>query len=257
MQFRGRERSQLAVPLGIASAVAAVLLWEASAYLDWYNVKLFPPPTQILNALATMIASGVWFSDLRLSLFRYGVGFLFGNLIGITLGALTGRITTFKDLLNPLLNFLRSTPSIALVPLTIVWFGIGDIQKVFVVTWGVTFPVWLNTHAGLAEMECEYVWVAKSLGAKGFRIFREVYFPRALPFIIAGSRMGIATGFFALAAAEVIGTFGGVAFRIFFSHQNFHVDEMMVAILTIAALGLLFDWIFVKAVKLIVPWWKG
>jgi ABC-type nitrate/sulfonate/bicarbonate transport system permease component len=156
-----------------------------------------------------------------------------------------------------LLNFLRSTPAVALIPLAIVWFGIGELEKIFVVIWGVTFPVWLNTHTGVLEVEKEYVWAAQSLGATGWRIYREVYMPRALPFIIAGARMGIATAFFALAAAEMAGAFGGVAFRIFHSHQMFRTDKMMVAILTIGLLGIVFDRLFVRIMRWIIPWWAG
>jgi ABC-type nitrate/sulfonate/bicarbonate transport system permease component len=204
-----------------------------------------------------MVASGEWVSDLRYSLFRYGVGLALGSLLGILLGVLTGRIQTFRDSLGPLLNFLRSTPSIALVPLAIVWFGIGEQEKIFVVTWGVTFPVWLNTHAGISEVQKEYVWAARSLGAAGWPIYREVYVPWALPFIITGTRMGIATAFFALAAAEMAGAFGGVAFRIFHSHQMFRIDKMMVAILTIGLLGITFDRLFVRLMRWFLPWWAG
>jgi ABC-type nitrate/sulfonate/bicarbonate transport system, permease component len=204
-----------------------------------------------------MIETGEWGRDLQYSLFRYMIGFILGNLLGILLGVLTGRIQVIRDSLGPLLNFLRSTPSVALIPLAIVWFGIGEPQKIFIVTWGVTFPVWLNTFSGVSEVESEYVWAAQSLGAKKWQIYREVYFFRALPFIIAGARMGIATGFFALAAAEMGGAFEGIAFRIFNSHQMFRTDKMMVAILTIGLLGITFDRLFVFLMRWLLPWWKG
>jgi ABC-type nitrate/sulfonate/bicarbonate transport system permease component len=204
-----------------------------------------------------MVKSGEWLRDLGASLSRYGVGFLLGTFLGILLGILTGRIQLLRDSLSPLLNFLRSTPSVALIPLAIVWFGIGEPQKIFVVAWGVTFPLWLNTHAGVSEVEREYVWAARSLGAKGWRIYLEVYLPHALPFIIAGTRMGIATAFFALAAAEMSGAFSGVAFRIFYSYQLFRTDKMMVAILTIGFLGIVSDRVFVHVVRWLLPWWKG
>lgn len=122
---------------------------------------------------------------------------------------------------------------------------------------GVTFPLWLNTHAGVSEVEREYIWAAQSLGATGWRIYLEVYVPRALPFIIAGTRMGIATGFFALAAAELAGAFSGIAFRIFYSYQLFRTDKMMVAILTIGFLGIVCDRLFVRIIRWLLPWWRG
>jgi NitT/TauT family transport system permease protein len=242
---------------GLLTLVVVLVLWELVSRIGLYNPHLFPPPSQIGITFFQMVESGEWGNDLRDSLFRYGIGFALGNLLGILLGMLTGRVQTFRDYLSPLLNFLRSTPSVALIPLAIVWFGIGDLQKIFVVAWGVTFPVWLNTHAGVSEVEREYVWAAQSLGARGWRIYREVYVPRALPFIITGSRMGIATAFFALAAAEMSGAFSGVAFRIFHSHQMFRTDKMMVAILTIGLLGIVCDRVFVRVMRWFLPWWKG
>jgi len=129
--------------------------------------------------------------------------------------------------------------------------------KDFVVTWGVTFPLWLNTHAGVSEVEREYVWAAQSLGASGWRLYSEIYIPRALPFVIAGTRMAIATGFFALAAAEMVGAFRGIAFRIFYSYQFFRTDKMMVAILTIGLLSIVSDRLFVYVMRWLLPWWKG
>jgi ABC-type nitrate/sulfonate/bicarbonate transport system permease component len=243
--------------VGLLTLMGVLILWELVSRMRVYNPYLFPPPTQIARTFFQMVKSGEWISDLRYSLFRYGIGIALGIILGILLGVLTGKVQVFRDSLGPLLNFLRSTPSVALIPLAIVWFGIGEQEKIFVVTWGATFPLWLNTHAGISEVEIEYVWAARSLGATGWRIYSEVYVPRALPFIIAGTRMGIATAFFALAAAEMAGAFGGVAFRIFHSHQMFRTDKMMVAILTIGLLGIICDRLFVRVMRWLLPWWVG
>lgn len=250
-------RSWSSLIVGFSTVVGVLTLWEMVSRIGLYNPQLFPPPSQIAITFFQMVESGEWTRDLGASLSRYGIGFLLGAFLGILLGVLTGRVQLLRDSFSPLLNFLRSTPSVALIPLAIVWFGIGESQKIFIVAWGVTFPLWLNTHAGVAEVEREYVWAARSLGAMGWRIYSEVYVPRALPFIIAGTRMGIATGFFALAAAEMAGAFSGVAFRIFYSYQLFRTDKMMVAILTIGFLGIVGDRLFVRVMRLLVPWWKG
>lgn len=172
-------------------------------------------------------------------------------------GFATGRIRAVYDAIAPLMNFLRSTPSVALVPLSIVWLGIGDAAKFFVIGWGVFFPVWIATHTGVRNVTRAYEWAARSLGAGRIRLLTEVIFPEALPYIASGVRIGIATGFFALAAAEMAGAYAGVAFRIFFAQQGFHTDEMMVAILTIGALGLVADRIFVVLARLAIPWTRS
>jgi ABC-type nitrate/sulfonate/bicarbonate transport system permease component len=243
--------------VGLLTIAGVLALWETVSRTGLYNPQLFPPPSQIAVTFLEMVKSGEWARDLGASLSRYGVGFLLGTGLGILLGVLTGRVQFLRDSFSPLLNFLRSTPSVALIPLAIVWFGIGESQKIFIVAWGVTFPLWLNTHAGVSEVEREYIWAAQSLGATDWRIYLEVYVPRALPFIIAGIRMGIATGFFGLAAAEMAGAFSGIAFRIFYSYQVFRTDKMMVAILTIGFLGIVCDRLFVRSMRFLLPWWRG
>lgn len=253
-KIRGLNWSNLII--SISSFLFLLLLWEMISQIKLYNLYLFPPPSKIFSAFLQMAKSGEWLSDLFSSLFRYLTGFILGNLLGIILGFLTGRLPIIRYSLGPLLNFLRSTPSVALIPLAIVWFGIGDLEKIFIVAWGVTFPVWLNTYSGVTEVETEYIWAAQSLGANQFQIYYEIYFHRALPFIIAGSRMSVATGFFALAASEMSGAFSGIAFRIFHSHQMFQTDKMMVAILTIGLLGIISDRIFVWTMQWLLPWWN-
>jgi|ERR1043165_4556356 NitT/TauT family transport system permease protein len=250
-------RSWVTFAFGLVTILAVLMLWEFVSRAGLYNPLLFPPPSQIVFTFSEMVRSGEWLRDLAASVSRYGLGFVLGACFGILLGVLTGRIQILRDSLSPLLNFLRSTPSVALIPLAIVWFGIGESEKVFIVTWGVTFPSWLNTHAGVSEVEREYVWAAQSLGARGWRLYSEVHIPRALPFVIAGTRMAIATGFFALAAAEMAGAFSGIAFRIFYSYQFFRTDKMMVAILTIGFLSIVSDRLFVYTMRLLLPWWKG
>jgi ABC-type nitrate/sulfonate/bicarbonate transport system permease component len=242
---------------GLATVVIVLSLWEFVSSQGIYNPYLFPPPSQIVKSFYEMLIAGQWSEDLLASMGRYLCGFIIGNILGVFLGLLTGRNIGLRNALTPLLNFLRSTPSIALIPLAIVWFGIGEGEKIFIIGWGVTFPVWLNTHSGVAEIEKEYIWAARSLGSTGWDLFRSVYLFRSLPFIIAGSRTAIANGFFALAAAEMAGAFSGTAFRIFYSHQMFQTGKMMVSILTIGFLSLILDRLFVWLMRWRLPWWHG
>jgi len=243
--------------LATATAIAALAVWEGTARLGLYNARLVPPPDQVVAEFFRMIQSGEWISDVEASLKRYAVGFIIGVITGILAGFATGRVKAVYDATAPLMNFLRSTPSVALVPLSIVWLGIGEAGKYFVIAWGVFFPVWIATHTGTRNVTRAYEWAARSLGARHIHMLTEVIFPEALPFIVSGVRIGIATGFFALAAAEMAGAYAGVAFRIFFAQQGFHTAEMMVAILTIGALGLIADRLFVALTKRAIPWGRA
>jgi ABC-type nitrate/sulfonate/bicarbonate transport system permease component len=125
-----RSRPWFALIVGLLTIVGVLSLWELVSRVKLYNPHLFPPPSRIVAAFFQMLASGEWVSDLKYSLFRYATGFALGNLLGILLGILTGRVQILRDSLGPLMNFLRSTPSVALIPLAIVWFGIGEQEKI-------------------------------------------------------------------------------------------------------------------------------
>ena len=249
-------RSRIFNARGAFGLLAAIGIWHSLSNSTLYNSKLFPGPVVVFTALAEMIASNIWFHDVSSSMGRYFAGYIIGALLGVSLGVTTGSIRWFRDLVSPLMNFLRGTPSVALIPLAIVWFGIGDTEKIFVISWGVLFPIWLNTQAGIAEVDKHLIWAAKSLGASQMRIHLEIFLLGALPYILAGGRMAIATGFFALAAAEMAGAFNGVAFRVFHSHQMFRTDRMLASIFTIGLLGIGLDYAFVRFWRWRLPWWS-
>lgn len=203
-----------------------------------------------------MLASGEWFHDIAISLGRYGAGFALGNVLGLVLGVTTAHSRIARYSLGAILNFVRSTPTILLIPVAMVWLGIGEAEKVLVVAWGVLFPVWLNTHMGLSSVAKEYVWVAQSLGATKAQLYRHVYLPHTLLHVVTGARLAVATGFFALAATEAVGAFSGIGFRAFFSYQTFRTDRMIVAILTITSMAFIIDRLFVRVARRVVPWWR-
>lgn len=241
---------------GAAFAVLALLWWGVAA-AGFVNERLLPSPPAVLRAFREMLASGEWQRDLASSLGRYGAGFVLGNMLGVLLGVLTGHSRIARYTVGAVLNFARSTPTIVLIPVAMVWLGIGESEKVLVVTWGVLFPVWLNTHTGLVAVEKEYVWVAESLGATKAQLYRHVYLPHTALYILTGARMAVATGFFALAATEAVGAFSGIGFRAFFAYQTFRTDRMFVAILTITSVALVVDRLFVQLVRRVVPWWRN
>ena len=240
--------------LALLALSLLVFVWELAAFLGTYNPELFPPPSKFYHGFVTMVEEGIWWRDMEVSMRRYGMGFVLGNCLGIFFGVLTGRNRTFASMTTPLFNYLRAIPAVALIPLSIVWFGIEDPGKVFIITWGCTFPVWLSTSVGTQEVEQEYVRAAQTFGAKGWRLYKEVFFPRALPYVLAGSRISIATGFFALAAAEMSGASEGIGYRIFHSYEFFQIDRMVSAIVTIGLLALLMDSVFMVCVRRLFPW---
>lgn len=240
-----------------ATVPLLLLTWEALSATGVINSKLIPPPTRVMVTALEMIRTGELLGDVSASLWRWSLGFFYASVLGILTGLLTGRIPIFRATLQQVIQLLRPVPAISFVPLAIVWFGIGEAAKYFLVAWGAFFPIWLNTHVGAANVDRYYLWAAESLGASKMRMVATVILPAALPFIFAGLRTGIAVGFICLVAAEMAGAYEGLGFRVIASHLVFRVDKMFVALCVLGLLGALTDRLFSGAFLRLFPWCKN
>jgi NitT/TauT family transport system permease protein len=239
----------------IVPFIIIVLLWEMVARSGIYNERLFPAPSTIIRAFREMIAAGEFVRDLLASLARALVGFGAGALLGVSIGMLTGRSHIWRFLLHPILQSLRSIPSIGLLPLAILFFGLDEMSKYFLVFWGVFFPVWVNSHLGIVGIEQRYLWAARSLAAKDWRLLLEVVLPASLPFIIAGMRVGIGLAFLNLVAAEMSGASVGLGYRVSASHLVFRADKMIAALVAIGVVGAAADGAFRYLAVKVIPWY--
>jgi ABC-type nitrate/sulfonate/bicarbonate transport system permease component len=252
----GRLRRQ--VTLNVTGVVLFLLLWEiAPRIVPGINLQMFPPPSNVVGTLGDMIMSGELLKHTLASLQRAVLGFMIGGSLGVLIGLLTGQLTAMRSLTDPVLHGLRSIPAIAFVPLAIVWFGLGEISKVALITWGTFFPVWLNTFIGVRDVPNVLLRSAASLGCRGRDMMFRVVLPSALPFILAGLRQATATAFVMLVAAELVGASSGLGFLISFSHLVFRVDMMFVGLMALGALGFGADRIFVALLPRIFPWYGG
>lgn len=243
--------------LTILTFAVFLLVWETISKSGIFNVNLFPPPSTVAQALFSMLLSGELITDVLVSLQRVVIGFFIGSLLGIVLGVLTGRIEFFEKTVGQLIQLFRSIPAIAFVPFAIIWFGLGEYSKYFLIMWGVFFPAWISTHIGVSNVDTKLIWAAKSLGATDRKVLYEVVIPHAIPFIIAGARTGIAIAFICLFAAEMAGAFGGIGYRISVSYLTFRVDEMMAALAVLGMLGACADAMFSKVMARTFPWQMG
>jgi ABC-type nitrate/sulfonate/bicarbonate transport system permease component len=265
MHFQRRKKAQLKLnklithPLFLKLLTFILLLvgWEFLARSGLYRPHLFPPPSNVLPTLYDMSVSGELWQNFKSSSLRWGAGYLLGLALGIFWGFFTGRQAWCKHSFGSLFNALSSIPKIVLIPLTILWFGMGEWQKILLVSWGSFFPIWLNTQVGCEEIESEYLWTAKSLGFNKTKLFCHVIFPAALPHIITGMRIGISTAIFSLAAAEMSGAFSGLVHQIFYSHEMFQTDRMMAGVVFITLLSFFINEIFILATHYLIPWNKN
>ncbi|HEY8886232.1 MAG TPA: ABC transporter permease [Candidatus Microsaccharimonas sp.] len=188
------------------------------------------------------------------SLQRYLPGFFIGGFVGIVAGVITGISKDVQLSVNPLFHYLRSIPPVALIPFVLVLFGISDIGKVGLVAWACFFPVWLSTQAGIQQVPKEYIWAADVFKVRGIKRVIDVWIPFSLPYILSGLRIAVATGLFALAAAEMFASSSGIGFRIVYSHQLFQTDAMVGMILLLGVIALVMDQLLFLLVKKVARW---
>jgi NitT/TauT family transport system permease protein len=238
----------------VASLACVLAIWIAVTALGGVNTDLFPSPGQVWTAAVELYDDGVLFADLGVSLRRAAIGFVLGSLLGIAIGLLTARLQVFGHALHPILNILRPIPAIALVPVAIVWFGIGEPSKYFVIAYTVFLGVWLNTDHGAAHIAQTYIRASRSLGAGTRREFFEVILPAAAPHIVAGLRLGAALAFLSLVAAELTGASAGIGYRIQEARQFVRTDRMFVGLIELGLLGALLDLCFLQLSRRLVHW---
>jgi len=235
----------------LISFLVLLVVWQLAPFLFDLNKALFPTPTDILLGFTE---SKELFSDITISLFRLVVGSFIGIIVAIFFGIITGHVATIETTFGRICNFLRFIPPLALVPLFLLWFGIGEISKISLLAWNSFFPTWISVHNGVKNIESKYMLVAKSLKVRKFYFMKDIVLKGAMDYILSGARVGIGFAFNVLVAAEMLGAYAGVGYRIFFLQSVYRVDRMIGYILIIGVIGLLFDKIFLVVSKRSIPW---
>ncbi|MDB5820449.1 MAG: transporter permease [Rhizobacter sp.] len=256
-QSRERRTMRRQVLLGAVGVLAFLALWEvAPRVMPGINIKMFPPPSQVVGVLVDMtFRTGEIWPHVWASLQRAVLGFLLGSSCGVVAGVMTGRSALLRQLSDPILHGLRAIPAIAIVPLAIVWFGLGDLSKVLLIAWGAFFPVWVSTFIGVRNIPAVFLRSAATLGAGPWATAVQVALPAALPFVFAGLRQATAISFVVLVAAELVGAEQGLGFLISFAHLVFRVDIMFVGLIYLGAIGFIADQLFAWALHRLFPWY--
>jgi ABC-type nitrate/sulfonate/bicarbonate transport system permease component len=238
-----------------ASIPLFLLMWQLASTSGLVNELLFPPPTAVAAALWDEFANGTLMLDLGMSTMRVAVGFLTGAAVAILIGLLTGRYAIVSNFLTPIFQLLRPIPPIAFVPIVILWFGLTEWGKWFLVFWGVFFTVWVATHLGVHRADPALVRAARSLGASDRLLIRDVILPSALPTIFVGLRTAISISFYTLVAAELAGAFAGLAYRIDLAHQNMQTGQMLGGLVMLGVVSAAADRGFAMLSRRLV-WWS-
>jgi ABC-type nitrate/sulfonate/bicarbonate transport system permease component len=251
----GFEQSrQAAFAARMASVPLFLLAWEAVVRAGVVNPALFPPPTAVALALVDYAREGALIADLAWSLSRVGVGFFAGVFAGVALGILTGVYPVVSGLFTPIFQMLRPIPPIAFVPIVIVWFGLTEVGKWFLVFWGVFFTVWMASHLGVQRVNETLLRAALSLGTRPKDLLLAVVLPSSLPMIFVGIRTAIGISFYTLVAAELAGAAFGIAYRLEVTQQNMQVASMMAGLVMLGLISFAADQGFGALSRRLVRW---
>ncbi|MCL5425076.1 MAG: ABC transporter permease [Gammaproteobacteria bacterium] len=241
----------------VISILFVLLIWTLFSALNIMPQAILPSPASVWLATVEMAENGTLGRDLTVSLSRAAIGFSIGTSLGVLVGLLTGRLALMQVLLAPALTLLRPIPAIALVPLAIVWFGIGEGSKYFVISYTVFLTVWFNTHHGMQYVPDIYLRASRSLGVSRVREFLTVIIPAAAPYILAGIRLGVALAFLSLVAAELSGASSGIGYRLQEARQYIRTDRMFSLLIILGILGAVADVIVQRVGQRLVHWQQG
>ncbi|MCX5540300.1 aliphatic sulfonate ABC transporter permease SsuC [Paraburkholderia sp. CNPSo 3076] len=234
--------------------LAVLLIWELAARSGVLSTRVLPEPLAVVRAARSLIESGEMWADVRVSTWRALSGFAIGGGIGLVLGLATGLFKPVETALDSTVQMVRNIPALAMIPLVILWFGIGEEAKVFLVALGVFFPVYVNTFHGIRSVDAHLVEMARSYGLKGFALYREVILPGALPSILVGVRFALGLMWVTLIVAETISAQSGIGYMTMNAREFLQTDVVVVGILLYAALGKLADWLAKSLERVALRW---
>jgi ABC-type nitrate/sulfonate/bicarbonate transport system permease component len=235
---------------------ALIGLWQ---YVSVSNPTLalqLPPPTEILSGAWELIRQGMLQRDTLASLRRVGTALAMASLIGYPLGALLGASRKFAWSVEPVVNFFRPIPPLAWIPLSILWFGIADMQNEFIIFLAAVFPILLNTMEGVRDVDRQLIRAARTLGASRTVIAYSVILPAALPQMFVGLRVGTGIAWMALVAGELVAATTGLGYLINQGRYLFRPDYVIVGMVMIGVIGLMLDGLIRLTQSILMPWWR-
>lgn len=249
-----RRRRRADFSLAVATPVALLALWQAAADLGWLDPRIFTPPAQIARAAWHLVSSGTLPTDLAATVTRLAVGYAIGAASGTTVGLLLGVVRPLRAALSPLFTALYAIPQIALLPLLLVIFGVGETAKVLTVVAVTFFVLEINALSAVSHFDPRLVEAGRAYGASGAKMFRYVLLPGCLPAIFTGLRVSIALGLVVITATEFVASNNGLGFLVWNSWQLFEPDQMYVGMATIALLGVALTALITALERLAIPW---
>ncbi len=236
------------------SPLAVIIIWEFVGRMKLVDPFFLPTPSAILKYLLFMIKTGELFVHIGYSMGRMIIGFSLACIVGVLLGVTMAWFRMIDRIFEPLIDFIRPVSPLAILPLAILWLGIGHSSKIFIIFYGALFPIVLNTYAGIKGVEKVTVDAAKTLGATKLELLFKVAIPSALPIILTGIRIGSTIAMIVVVASEMIAATAGLGYLILTAEQVYRTEEMFVGILCISLLGFGLDRL-IKHIRRKITWY--
>jgi len=231
-----------------------LLAWEFATRAGTLSSRVLPEPLAVVKAAWQLIQSGEMWADVKVSAWRALAGLLVGGGLGLMLGLATGLFKTLDILLDSTIQMVRNIPVLATIPLVILWFGIDESAKLFLVALGVFFPIYINTYHGIRSVDRGLIEMARSYGLSGWPLYREVILPGALPSILVGLRFGLGLMWVTLIVAETISAQSGIGYMTMNAREFLQTDVVLVGILLYALLGKLADLLAKWLERVLLRW---
>lgn len=251
---RSKGAGRLLVAAGLVLPVALGFLWEWAAANALINTRLMPPPSRVWDTMAMLAARGELTYHVLATLYRVFAGFAIGAIAGTLIGALAGSSEAVRRLIDPTLQALRAVPSIAWVPLFILWLGIFETSKIALIAVGVFFPVYLGVGGAIANIDRKLIEVGRVFRLSRLELARRVMLPAVLPDWIISLRSGLGLGFMFVVAAEFMGASEGLGYLLVDGQQMGKPDQIIGAIVAFALLGKLCDTILLVVTRPLLAW---
>jgi len=246
----------------LVSPLAVVLLWQLVSSAGLVSAQKLPPPVTVWRTAVSLVttdspAYGTLQDAMLVSLQRMAIGFAFGAVVAIGLALVAGLSRVGEDAVDPLMQILRTLPLFGLIPVFIVWFGIGELPKVILIALGAAIPLYLNTFAGIRGVDARLAEAGRALGLRRTEMIRHVILPGALPQALTGLRQSLGVAWLALVVAEQVNANAGLGFIISQATQFLRNDVILVALAVYAALGLITDALVRLLERKALAWRRG
>lgn len=242
---------------GICLPLIIIMSWGVFSKMGLINEYIMPPPEKVINTATSLVKSGQLQSHMSVSFARVIAGFTVTFAAAFPIAVFSGMSRKFEDFLRPTLEFIRHIPPIALIPMLILWFGIGEASKLSIIFLATFFPIYLNTVSGIKEADKKLIQVGHVFELRGSEIFFRIILPQAMPSILVGMQIGLGYSWRALIGAELIAASSGIGYMIIDAEQLSRPDIIIIGIIAIGITGYIIDAVFMEVTKRLTSWNGG